>query len=157
MIKRHKFDLFDLSKDQFLQIFHWSRSWLNTIFFSQQCYREIILLQINPRNHAVTIIVLWFNAFCSNILCWKTLQGNPSQKTAPYKDCFQLLKKCNFASASQLFNECRHRHRSIAKVCLKSQPSTNIEYLVEHKTIQSKSKTGSHELTSQLCFTSPFL
>jgi hypothetical protein len=88
----------------------------------------------------------------------KNLTGKPfSKDTAPYKDCLQLLKKCNFGSASQLFNECRHRHRSIAIVCSKSQPSTNIEYLVEHKTIQSKSKTGSHELTSQLCYTNPFL
>ena len=88
----------------------------------------------------------------------KNVTGKPfSKDTAPYKDCLQLLKKCNFGSASQLFNECRHRHRSIAKVCSKSQPSTNIEYLVEHKTIQSKSKTGSHELTSQLCYTNPFL
>ena len=77
MIKRQKFYL---SKDQLPQIFHWSRSRLHTIFFSQQCYREIILLQINPRNHAVTIIVQWFNVFCSNILCWKILKGNPSQK-----------------------------------------------------------------------------
>ncbi len=77
MIKRQKFYL---SKDQLPQIFHWSRSQLHTIYFSQQCYTEIILLQINPCNHAVTIIVLWFDAFCSNILCWKTLKGNPSQK-----------------------------------------------------------------------------
>jgi hypothetical protein len=94
--------------------------------------------------------------------CWKSLKKDQylKNKTLSYKHCLHMLIKCNFANALKLFNGCRHRHsRSTAlysTVRSKSQISTNIVYLVEHKTIQSFVLKLRLQVEIQLCNTSPF-